>query len=331
MDGQPIIEIERPRSAFELIGATFGLYRRYSWLFLVLAGVVVVPYELISLIGEPGGPLHGAARALFSLALNVADFALVLPLISALHVFAVEDVRAGREPDLGSVARRGLASLRVVSPAVFLSYLGIFVGFIALIVPGILLAIRWAVVAQAGSLGAKGWRDALDHSAGLTEGRRLHVFGIFVLLGLITSIPTVIQIVVFGAALTVGSFVVGTAFSILLSSFTALTTAFLYFDLKARFRTKPAPAAAGSGEPQSVSGQVIPPNGHPLDPESWSDEDRPAGWYVVPDKPWRMRYWAADDQGVWSQRTAKTPKATLEGWRDMRGVREKEDRPEGPA
>ena len=38
MDGQPILEIERPRSAFELIGATFSLYRRYSWLFLILAG-----------------------------------------------------------------------------------------------------------------------------------------------------------------------------------------------------------------------------------------------------------------------------------------------------
>jgi hypothetical protein len=325
---QPKIEIERPRSAFELVGATFVLYRRYSWLFLVLAGVVVVPYEVISLLGEPGGPLHGAVRVILAQAFSVADVALVLPLISALHVYAVEDVRLGREPELASVARRGLASLRVTSPAVFLSWLGVLAGLIALIVPGILLALRWAVVAQAGSLGAKSWRNALERSAGLTEGNRMHVLGLFVLVLVITAIPDGIHLAVFGTSLTVGSFIVSTALSVLISSFTALAVALLYFDLMARFRTEPETEA----EPiVTVSGREVPPSGDPLDPGSWSDEDRPRGWYVDPDAPWVMRYWAADGQAGWSKRTAKTPKATLAGWRDMRGVREKEQRPDGPA
>lgn len=320
MEASPNLEIERERSAFELIGATFTLYRRYPWLFIVLAGVVVVPFDVISLLGEPGGPLHGAARVIVAQALSVADFALVVPLISALHVFAVEDVRQGREPDLASVGRRGVASLRVVSPAVFLSWLGITLGFIALIVPGVLLALRWAVVAQTGALGATGWRNALERSAGLTEGNRGHVFGLFVLVGVIDLIPVGIHLAVFGTALTVGSFVVSTGFSILTSSFTALAVAFLYFDLMARFRTAPVVAAAAR-EPQSVSGRIVPPTGDPLDPASWNDEDRPRGWYVDPDSPWVMRYWAADGGGNWSKRTAKTPKATLENWRDLRNVR----------
>ncbi|HXF32866.1 MAG TPA: hypothetical protein VN522_15245 [Solirubrobacterales bacterium] len=330
MDAPPIPEIERERSAFALIGATFSLYRRYSWLFLILAGVVVVPYELISLIGGPDGPVHGVALALVELALSIGDFALVLPLISALHLYALEDVREGREPVLASVARRAVASLRVVSPAVLLSWLGILAGFIALIVPGVLLAIRWAVVAQTGALEAPSWRKALDRSAGLTEKHRKHVLGLFLLTWLITAVPTGIHIAVFGSSTTVGSVFVGTAFAVLVSSFTALATAFLYYDLKARFRTAAATPALKPEPVVTVSGRDVPPTGDPLDPASWGDADRPSGWYVNPDSPWRMRYWHADGAGSWSKRTAKTPKDTLAAWRDLRFVREKAERPEEP-
>lgn len=331
MAEQRKVEIERERSAPELIGATFTLYRQYSWLFLVLAGVVVVPYELISLVGRPDGPLHGIAQFLVGIGLSIGEFALVIPLVSALHLFAVEDLREGREPELGSVLRRGLASLRVISLAVLLSWLGIIAGFLALIVPGVLLAIRWAVVAQTGALEATSWRNALDRSAGLTEKHREHVFWLFALILLITAAPDVIHIIVFGTTTTVGSVVVGTAFEVVTSSFTALAIAFLFYDLRARFRTAPVFSSAGPPapptlRPRSSSGRVVPPSGHPLDPASWSDEDRPAGWYVDPDAPWNMRFWAADGAGVWSKRTAKTPKATLAEWKDLRWAREQEER-----
>jgi hypothetical protein len=330
MDEQTKVEVDRERSAPALIGAAFDLYRRYSWLFLVLAAVVVVPYSLISLVSYPGGPLHGLARGLVDLALQIGEFALVIPLVSVLHLYAVEDLRAGREPAVGAVARRGIASLRVVSLPVLLSWLGIFAGFIALIVPGVILAIRWAVVAQTAALEATGWRNALDRSAGLTERQRGHVFGFFVLLWLITAVPTAIHIVVFGAVTTVGSVVVGTAFDVVVSSFTALATALLYYNLKARFRLGPVPAGpdgmpARHLEPRSSSGRTIPPTGHPLDPASWSDEDRPRGWYVDPEDPSRMRYWVADGAGVWSKRTAKTPKATLEEWEGLLRTRGQEE------
>jgi hypothetical protein len=93
-------------------------------------------------------------------------------------------------------------------------------------------------------------------------------------------------------------------------SFTALATALLYFDLTAHTRE------AGVPEPfRTVSGRDVPPTGHPFDPTSWSDEDRPRGWYVDPEEPSRMRYWGADGAGEWSTRTAKTPRATLAEWR----------------
>jgi hypothetical protein len=319
MDAQPNLEIERERSAFELIGGTFALYRRYPWLFLALAAVVVLPYQALEAIPQLE-LLHGAAQGWLSFALVVGDLALVVPLVSALHVYAVDDVREGRQPEISSVARRGIATLSVVSPAVFLSWLGITLGLAALIIPGIALAARWAVVAQTGSLGAKSWQEALTQSKHLTDGRYRHVLGLLFLVFLITSLPYAVLIPAFGLKSTaLAPFLIHSALAVVTSSFTALATAFLYFDLTTRMRTE-GPGKPAAPPPPRLD-PTIPPDGDPRDPGSWSDEDRPVGWYVDPDAPWVMRYWAADGQGRWSKRTTKTPKATLAGWRDMRGVR----------
>jgi hypothetical protein len=109
MAGQSELEIERPRSAPELIGATFALYRRYPWLFLILAAVVVVPYQAVEALPRLE-LLDGPAKGWLDFALTIGDLALVLPLVSALHVFAVTDVREGRQPLVSSAARRGIGT-----------------------------------------------------------------------------------------------------------------------------------------------------------------------------------------------------------------------------
>jgi hypothetical protein len=396
MGGGSIDEVERPRSAWQLIGATFALYRRFPWLFLVLAAVVVIPYNVLDLLGGPDGPLHGAALAIVGFALFIGDFALVLPLISALHVHAIDDVRQGREPVLGSVARRGLRTLPVWSPAALISWLGIFAGFVALIVPGVLLLLRWSVVAQAATLDSARWRDALDRSRLLTSNQYGHVLALSLMLLVIDEVPSIPVDFAFGLGkTTVVSFLLRTAISVVTSSFSALAIGLLYFDLTARFReegreftgSRRGPElgdpltpfaytdenrphgwyvdpeqprrmrywAAGDKpvwsqrstktpgqtlvewhnftarheqpadlEPDGGGQPAVPtlePSGHPLDPASYKDDDRPPGWYVNPDAPWRMRYWAADGKPGWSKRTAKTPKETLAEWRDLRGKR----------
>jgi hypothetical protein len=327
MDGQPKLEIERERSATEVVGGTFELYRRYPWLFPTLAFAVVVPYQVIIMLAAEVGPTGGVRLSfLDTMVLLAIQSFLVTPLISALHVHAVDDVREGRDPALGSVARRGLITLPVVVAAAIISSFGIAAGFVALIVPGVLLLLRWSVVAQAAALEGEGWIDALRRSRELTKGNYLHIFGTWLLLGIVGGVP----LVALGAATHHSTaavpFILGLALAILARSFTALGTALLYFDLKARLQAARRPAPVPSA-PESSSGGVVPPIGHPLDPASWSDEDRPAGWYVDPDSPWRMRYWAADQAQTWSKRTTKTPKATQSEWRDLRWVREKEEDP----
>ncbi|MBS1887673.1 MAG: hypothetical protein JSU06_10845 [Actinobacteria bacterium] len=260
---------------------------------------MVVPYDAISLLGLPDGPLHGPAQVVLGLVLPIADLALVLPLISALHVHAVNDARQGRRPEIGPVTRRGLATLPVVSAAAFVSWLGIMAGLIALIIPGVLLFLRWSVVAQAAALGDKGWRGALRRSRLLTSDHYPHVFALFVLVVLISAIPGGLLFLAFGKDMTVVSFLLRTAVSVATSSFTALATALLYFDLTVRLSL----AVTAPGDPSIPA------------------EDRPPGWYVDPDAPWRMRYWAADGEPGWSKHTAKTPRRTPAERRDLRWIR----------
>jgi hypothetical protein len=107
---------------------------------------------------------------------------------------------------------------------------------------------------------------------------------------------------------TVVSFLVDLALQIALRSFSALAAALLYFDLRARLEIEASPSQAEPPHPRPSS----------LDPGGYSEEDRPPGWYVNPDAPWRMRYWAADGKPGWSKRTAKTPKQIQAKWRDLR-------------
>jgi hypothetical protein len=118
-----------PRSAPRLLLGTFELYRRYPWLFLVLAAAVIVPYELIVLAASGTGAFSRGGMSfgpqMFFL---LADLALITPLVSALHVNAVAEVRHDREPQVRPVALHGLRALPVVAATTIVSWLGMSVG-----------------------------------------------------------------------------------------------------------------------------------------------------------------------------------------------------------
>jgi hypothetical protein len=325
MAGHTNMELDRPRSIRELVVTAFEFYRRVPVLFLVLAAIVVIPFEVIVLAVTHKGPLaQGQIAFLPRQLLFGIDSFLVAPLISALHVHAVREVGDDGKPSVASTLRRSLPTLPTVAIAAGVSWVAITIGSLV-IVPGLILTAMWAVVAQAATLERGSWLDALRRSAELTRGYRWHALGLVLVAGLIAGVPWFPAWFAFRHSTTTGaSFAIGTAAQVLLRSFEALITALLYFDLKSRFGVAPK-AGPALYEPRSTSGRTLPPTGHPLDPDSWSDEDRPAGWYIDPGAPERMHYWVADGADSWSTRTAKTPKATLAEWRDLQLAGERED------
>jgi hypothetical protein len=319
MDGQTNLELDRPRSIGEQVTTALTLYRRVPVLFLLLAAIVVVPYELIVLAVTHKGPLgQGQLGFIPGELLFGIDSFLVSPLVSALHAHAVREVGDGGRPRLLTTVRRSLPTLLAVGIAAGVSWVAITLGTLALVVPGLILWAMWAVVAQTAALEGGGWIEALRRSASLTEGHRWHALGVVFVASLIAGVPWFLLWQVFRhSSTTAPLFLAGTALQVLVRSFEALIAAILYFDLTARSR-EGTQALTTSDEDAAVS-ELQSGTGDPLAPDGYTDQNRPRGWYVDPSQPHRMRYWAAGYQPVWSQRTAKTPKQTLEEWRQLRG------------
>lgn len=309
-----------PRSAPGLIASTFALYRRYSWLFLALAALVVIPYNLIFLAATGFGRLEDSSLAeAAGLSLLLLEIGLLTPLVSALHVHAVVAIRAGEQLRIGAVTRLGLAALPVVVAASLIAWLGIFVGFIALIVPGVYLLLRWFVVAQAAAIEREGWSDALERSATLVSGNYLHVF---VLALIVFGIGFVFEFLgghAFGDSTGAVSFLASIVVQVLVWSFTALATALLYFDLRARRQRS---FAQGLTEPPADEDPVLAEKPFDAVDAAWgagsySDEERPPGWYVDPTTSNRLRYWGGDPPG-WGKSIRMSPKM-------RRGIRGKDE------
>jgi hypothetical protein len=160
------IDLHTPRSVREILLATVALYRRYPLLFVSLAVGLITAYELAVLLIAGYGPLaqhtHRSLQA--RIVLELLSFSLIGPLISALHVHAVISIGEGHRPRLIDVARRGLRVLPVVAAAEIVANVGIVAGTYALAIPGIILSVRWSVVAQAAAVEHEGWLPALRRS-----------------------------------------------------------------------------------------------------------------------------------------------------------------------
>lgn len=303
------------RSTPRLIADTFGLYRRYPWLFLVLAAAVIVPYDfvLLGVTGEFGGSAKSPG---IEIPLSFFYLFVIAPLVSALHIHAVSDVRRGDEPRLLPVARRGLATLPVVCAATIMAWLGTIGGLLLLVVPGVVLWIRWFVAAQVAAIERTRWEAALRRSWSLTEGGWGHVLVFFVCIAVLTSGPSLLLNLAFrGDRTGIVPFAAHTALEVILVSFTALATALLYYDLRARreaLATENAPATdvddAAAAKPLQESN----------DPRVYSDLERPNGWYVDPDRPNRMLYWDGTDPPGWRGET-RTPRKLRARWEEHDG------------
>jgi hypothetical protein len=232
--------LERPLDTGEVLGTALRVYRRYPLLFIELTLAVVVPYVLIVLAATGTAPLGSSHRSGYtSLLVELAENLVVTPLISALHIHALGPISRGETPRFSDVFWRGVKVLAVVAAAQIVAAIGAGVGFIFLVVPGVFLATRWAVVAQAAAIEKTTWIGALRRSYDLTAGSFWHVLGVIFLVGVISAVIGGIGAAAVNSAASWVQVVVSIAVLTIVLSFTALSTAVLFYDLLARSRTPP--------------------------------------------------------------------------------------------
>jgi hypothetical protein len=228
-------DLGQPRTIAEVLGTAVMLYVRFPLLFLGLASAVVVPYQLVVLLVTKAAPLgqqSASPGTLFTLLL--VEFALVAPLVSALQVRAVLTIGEHEQPRFADVMRRSLKALPVVAAAEIIAGIGIGVGLILFIIPGLIVALRLAVVAQVAAIEQTDWPGALRRSFALTARNSWRILAILASIALVNLTLTNLGGAVIGTKAHPAEVVAGIAILVLESSFQALTLAVLYFDLRAR-------------------------------------------------------------------------------------------------
>lgn len=181
------LDLERRRNATEIVLDAVRLFFGHAHVFFVATLVVVAPVVIVvdGILGRQFADGFDADAPLgVTLLSNLLSSFLLPALVTAIHVRAVQGLADGVEPQVGGVLRQAVALAPAVLPAIVLYTLGVAVGFVLLVIPGLFLSIRWYFNAQSVVVDGRRGTDALKASGELVQGSWWRVFGTLLLLGI---------------------------------------------------------------------------------------------------------------------------------------------------
>ncbi|MDQ3857910.1 MAG: hypothetical protein M3327_05605 [Actinomycetota bacterium] len=225
-----------------VIGEAWALYKAH-WRHLLPISFIV--YVSIAIVG-----------ALLTAVLTWLG-ALIAALISLVGVFwvqgalatAVEDIRDGRaDLSLGETFSRVRPQLGSIIVAGVLAGIGVFLGLLLLIVPGLVLMTWWVLIIPVIALERTSAGPGFSRSRELVRGYGWNVFGVIVLtILLLLGFEIVLAIALTPAADWLQSFVSGIVSGTLTAPFIALVWTLLYFRLRQAKSTPAAPPSPVTG------------------------------------------------------------------------------------
>lgn len=219
-----------PRGATEIVDAAFQFYRARLGDLLVLCALLLVPAALLAAITP--SPVSYVFQFVQNLMFLVCQGAIAVMVAAAL-----EQDRALSAGD--TLRGLGNRSGSVVAVSIMAGIL-IMLGFLLLVIPGIVVAVWTAVAVPVAAIEGRRNSDALGRSRELVRGQFWHVFGTSALAWVI------VMLIVMGLAFTSGLLLamvgvpdklrelVGALLIVPLFPLAGVTTAFLYFDLRVR-------------------------------------------------------------------------------------------------
>ena len=209
--------------------------------FVVIALVVTSPthiymaYVTTQVIeGTPPGSL-----AILTPLVQIGGAILWMILTAAITYGTYQDLR-GRKASLGEFLARGLPLIFPVIGVAVLYFLMMMVGFVLLVIPGMIIFIMYMVAIPVAVVERPGVFKSLSRSKVLTKGNRWRVFGAYLVIVIITmAITVVIGLVTTGAAFQTELYSAGIAFGLanyisgaFLAALGAVVIAVIYHELR---------------------------------------------------------------------------------------------------
>lgn len=238
-----------------VLGEAWSLYTKFFVRFVVIALVVFVVVNLAYALLDAA--LYdqddvGSTETWLLLAISIAASTVGTFWLQGAFVKAVQDVRDGVfDSSTQDIFRAVAPVLGTLIVAGVLAGLGIGVGFLLLIVPGVILLTWWAVIAPVVVVERKGVIEAFGRSRQLVGGHFWTVLGIVLITVILTGVAGGILTAVFSFLPRFLELLIGaTIAQAVVAPFSAIALTLTYFKLReakeATAETPPAPEPAGS-------------------------------------------------------------------------------------
>jgi hypothetical protein len=231
--------MERSIDGGSVISRTFNIYVDQASVLLPAAAVVFVIEGILSAVLIAASP----ALALVSIILTIV----ASTLFTGMVVELVADLQDGRrDASAGKLLRAAVPVLGQLVLVGIIAGFGIAIGFVLIIVPGLILLTIWSVAAPVVVLERPGALRALGRSRELVRGNGWQVFGVIVVLVILVGVVAAILDAIGAAAGTGVGLVVRVIVGVLTAPLPALAEAVLYFELR--------------GSPQGAATETIAPS-----------------------------------------------------------------------
>lgn len=218
----------------DVLGEALDLYRRFFGRFVLTAAAVFVFVDLLAAIAADARAGANAGVALFW-----GVIALVVAVIGSFWVqgalvAAVRDVRDGKaDSSVGDLYDAVRPRLPALIAAGILAGIGIAIGLLLLIVPGLLLLTRWVLIVPVIVLEGRVAGESFGRSTELVRGHGWKVLGVIVVTLLASTIARAVFVAVFTPLpLFVQNWIGGLVADALTAPFVALAWTVTYYRLR---------------------------------------------------------------------------------------------------
>jgi hypothetical protein len=218
-----------------VLGEAWSLYKTHWRHLLPIAFVVYLLLSLFTLLLVVLLSWVGAIAAAF------VSLAGTFWLQGAL-VTAIEDLRDGRaDLSISETLSRVRPRMNALAIGGILAAIGITIGFILLIVPGLILLTWWLLIVPVIMLEGRSATEAFGRSRELVRGNGWNVFGLIVLTVVILIVAGIVLGIIFSfLPEDFGQYVSSVVSNTLLTPFVAAAWTFAYYHLR-ETQTAPAP------------------------------------------------------------------------------------------
>ena len=185
-----------------VISRTFGVFGRNIATFLLAAALIMLPVLVVGIlfgsinyfqVGMAKGWLLGAAAAAVQI---ICAFLLQATLVKS----TISELNGAR-PTLGGALSTGLSLIVPIAIIAILNLLGVMLGFMLLIVPGLMLLAGWSVIVPVRVAENTGIGETFSRSWSLTKGSRWKIFGLLVMYGVVVILLSMLVGLVAGVGI----------------------------------------------------------------------------------------------------------------------------------